>query len=326
MQFHRLCAGLYQNVFRCHVRGHSKLSGHSQPLRFSNGTMCVRVLPALMDNYMYLLVDEKTKIAAAVDPVEPEKILQAVEEEGASLTSILTTHHHKDHSGGNVSLCASRPGLDVYAADKRIKTCTKMLDHNETFWVGDLVVTSLLTPCHTLGAVSYYVTGKDGQEPLVFTGDTLFQGGCGRLFEGNANQLYHALYEVLGKLPPETVVYCGHEYTVANMKFAKRVYSGPSKTEEWLIEKRDPEDYPRRTGQHFVKDEWADIVPRLERAQKLRWQKDGSLPIPTIPSTIGDEKKYNPFMRVKTPAVKRFVEMDDPVEVMGELRKLKNAM
>lgn len=242
---------------------------------------------------MYLLIDEATKECAVVDPVEPNKVLDAVKKEGVKLTSVLTTHHHWDHAGGNEKL-VQKGKLTVYGGDDRIGALTNKVTHGDKFNIGSLKVECLFTPCHTKGHICYYVTGPSGEEPAVFTGDTLFVGGCGKFFEGSPKEMYTALVEILGRLPDETKVYCGHEYTVNNLKFAEHV---------------EPDSKPVK--------------------EKLAWAQNQRLKgIPTIPSTIGEEKQYNPFMRVGEDRVQqhvlKHVETRDPVTLMGYLRENKN--
>uniref|UniRef100_A0A674PNE9 Hydroxyacylglutathione hydrolase, mitochondrial n=1 Tax=Takifugu rubripes TaxID=31033 RepID=A0A674PNE9_TAKRU len=253
--------------------------------------MKVELLPALTDNYMYLLIDADSREAAVVDPVEPVKVLEAVKKHGVKLTTVLTTHHHWDHSSGNEKLLRMMPGLRVYGGDDRVNALTKKVTHSHAFKLGSLSVKCLFTPCHTTGHVCYYVTKDNSDEPpAVFTGDTLFVAGCGKFFEGTAEQMYKALVEILGRLPPETRVYCGHEYTVSNLKFARHV---------------EPDN---------------DAIKK-----KLAWAKEryenGE---PTIPSTLAEEFTFNPFMRVKEKSVQDHVKQDDPVETMRCLRKEKD--
>ncbi|XP_071963967.1 hydroxyacylglutathione hydrolase, mitochondrial-like isoform X2 [Antedon mediterranea] len=252
--------------------------------------MRVRLLPALQDNYMYLLVDEESNEAAIVDPVEPEKVVEAVKQEGVKLTSVLTTHHHWDHSGGNEKLVSLQQGLNVYGGDDRIPALTNKVSHDDKFKVGSLNIQCLFTPCHTSGHICFYVTGQDGQDPAVFTGDTLFIAGCGKFFEGQPDQMYNALINVLSNLPDETKVYCGHEYTVSNLRFAEHV---------------EPSNF--------------DIKEKMSWAQVQR-SKD----TPTIPSTIGEEKKYNPFMRVRVKSVQDHVGQSEGIATMGALRTEKD--
>ncbi|XP_060555908.1 hydroxyacylglutathione hydrolase, mitochondrial-like [Ruditapes philippinarum] len=251
--------------------------------------MRIRLEPALEDNYMYLLIDDETKQCAVVDPVEPEKILKAVKEENVKLTCVLTTHHHWDHAGGNEKLIAQTGKIPVYGGDDRIGALTDKVSHNTEFKLGNLNIKCLFTPCHTAGHICYYVTGNKA-DPAVFTGDTLFSGGCGRFFEGTPPQMYSALIEILSSLPGETRVFCGHEYTTANLKFA--IHTEPANV---------------------------DIQNKIKSAQNLR---DNNLP--TIPSTIDEEKKINPFMRVQCESVKKHCGCTDPIEVMGYLRKEKD--
>jgi len=240
---------------------------------------------------MYLLLDDTCKQCAVVDPVEPDKVLAAVKEEGYNLTTVLTTHHHWDHAGGNQDLVKKQPGLTVYGGDDRIGALTNTVKDGDTFKVGKLNIRALFTPCHTTGHICYFVMGNDETEPpAVFTGDTLLSGGCGRFFEGTPQQMYHALIEVLAKLPPKTRVYCGHEYTVGNLKYAQ------------YVEPRNQNVQDRSN--------WAQIQRSKGEA--------------TIPSTIEDELTFNPFMRVREESVQTHVGATDPVSVMGLLRSEKD--
>ncbi|XP_031669976.1 hydroxyacylglutathione hydrolase, mitochondrial isoform X1 [Oncorhynchus kisutch] len=253
--------------------------------------MKVELLPALTDNYMYLLIDEESKEAAIIDPVEPVKVVEAIRKHGVRLTTVLTTHHHWDHAGGNEKMVRLVPGLTVYGGDDRVDALTKKVKHSNTFKVGSLTVKCLFTPCHTTGHICYLVTKDNSTEPpAVFTGDTLFVAGCGKFFEGTAEQMYRALIDVLGRLPPETRVYCGHEYTVNNLKFARNV---------------EPDN---------------EVIKK-----KLAWAKEKvSNGEPTIPSTVAEEFKFNPFMRVKEKSVQEHAGQNDPVETMRSLRKEKD--
>ncbi|XP_013063080.2 hydroxyacylglutathione hydrolase, mitochondrial-like isoform X3 [Biomphalaria glabrata] len=227
--------------------------------------MKVKILPALEDNYMYLIIDEATKQCAVVDPVEPDKVEAALSDEGVNLTTVLTTHHHWDHAGGNEQLIKSLGSKEVVGGDTRIGALTRKVTHGDELKIGNLNVKCLFTPCHTAGHICYYVTNPNDSESAVFTGDTLFVAGCGKFFEGTPDQMYKALVEILGTLPPETKVYCGHEYTVNNLKFAESV---------------EPNN--------------KQLISKLELAKTLR--QSGK---PTIPSTIKEELSFNPFMRVQ---------------------------
>ncbi|CAK6964788.1 hydroxyacylglutathione hydrolase%2C mitochondrial-like [Scomber scombrus] len=253
--------------------------------------MRIELLPALTDNYMYLLIDVDSKEAAIVDPVEPIKVIEAVRKHGVRLTTVLTTHHHWDHASGNEKMVKLMPGLKVYGGDDRVDAITKKVSHSNNLKLGSLNIKCLFTPCHTTGHICYYVTKENSTEPpAVFTGDTLFVAGCGKFFEGTAEQMYKALIEILGRLPPETRVYCGHEYTVSNLKFARHV---------------EPDN---------------EVIQK-----KLAWAKEKcSSGEPTIPSTLEDEFTFNPFMRVKEKSVQDHVKQTEPIETMRSLRKEKD--
>ncbi|KAI4456868.1 beta lactamase domain [Holotrichia oblita] len=276
------------------IRNNGVHGFHSKQITINLEKMRVRVLPALADNYMYLIVDENTKQAAIVDPVEPETVLKAVEEEGVNLTKVLTTHHHWDHAGGNDKLVTmvkkSKNVLQVFGGDKRIGSLTNTVQHGDKFMIGDINVECIFTPCHTTGHICYYLTAT-GQTPVVFTGDTLFVAGCGRFFEGTAEQMHSALIDKLGNLPESTQVYCGHEYTLQNLKFAQHV---------------EPDN--------------TDIKEKITWAQDQRNKES-----PTVPSTIGEEKKINPFMRVGSPAVQKHAGCGEAIATMHSIRKEKDS-
>ena len=191
--------------------------------------MRVVPVPCLSDNYAYLLVCPETKEAAIIDPSEPEPVLAALQDGGrrpgdVKVVAILDTHHHPDHTGGNVEV-AKRLGIERiygYAADKgRIPGQTEFLEEGATFTIGSLLVRVIHIPGHTTGAIAYLVT-REPHDPIVFTGDTMFVGGCGRIFEGDPPMM-HASLSKLAKLEPRTQVYCGHEYTESNLRFAAHV-------------------------------------------------------------------------------------------------------
>ncbi|XP_039333831.1 hydroxyacylglutathione hydrolase, mitochondrial isoform X1 [Saimiri boliviensis] len=260
-------------------------------LTVDEGTMKVEVLPALTDNYMYLVIDDETKEAAIVDPVQPQKVVEEAKKHGVKLTTVLTTHHHWDHAGGNEKLVKLEPGLKVYGGDDRIGALTHKVTHLSTLQVGSLNVKCLSTPCHTSGHICYFVTKPGGsQPPAVFTGDTLFVAGCGKFYEGTADEMCKALLEVLGRLPADTRVYCGHEYTINNLKFARHVEPGNAAVQE-----------------------------------KLVWAKEKyNIGEPTVPSTLAEEFTYNPFMRVREKTVQQHAGETDPVTTMRAVRREKD--
>jgi hydroxyacylglutathione hydrolase len=249
--------------------------------------MQVTIVPCLSDNYAYLVHADGDKRAFVVDPSEAAPVIAAIEREGLELVGIVNTHHHIDHVGGNEELVQRYGKLDVVAfeGDKgRVPKQTKGVVHGGEFDLAHLHVKALHVPGHTTGAVSYLVDGA------VFTGDTLFISGCGRLFEGSAADMNTSLNEKLAALPPETRVYCGHEYTVNNLRFAAEV---------------DPDNEAIRAA--------------LEEAKAKRERGE-----PTVPSTLGRELATNPFMRVREDALKKRYGGDAPAQVLGAVRAAKD--
>jgi len=259
-------------------------------------TMKIKQIPVLSDNLSYLIIDEVNNVAGVVDPAEPDKIINAIQTENAkfTLTHLLTTHHHSDHSGGNVEMKKRFPELEVIGSEadrERIPAITKGVKDNDTFKIGDIHITVLFAPCHTRGHMLYLV--KDEKDPAsklaLFTGDTIFIAGCGRFFEGDAIQMLSNMDRV-AKLPKDTEIYCGHEYTVKNLLFAKTI---------------EPQNEA--------------ILKKLEWAQNQRAKE-----MSTIPSTLEQELATNPFMRIREPSVQNVIGESDPVKVMAELRSRKD--
>uniref|UniRef100_A0A7S1SDQ0 hydroxyacylglutathione hydrolase n=1 Tax=Alexandrium catenella TaxID=2925 RepID=A0A7S1SDQ0_ALECA len=251
--------------------------------------MRVVVVPVLSDNYAYLLIDDTTKEAAAVDPAEAHLVLAQAAKEGVKVVSVLTTHHHYDHAGGNTEMAQKVPGMKVYGGElDNVTACTHPLSHGDEFTVGGIKVAALHTPGHTRGSISYFCT--DGDDQAVFTGDTLFVGGCGRIFESTPADLYNSLTEVLGRLPETTQVYVGHEYTVKNLEFATSV-----------DKKND------------------SLATMLEWAKEQKVQRKF-----TVPTTIQNEWLINPFMRSGRDEMKSVCPGCSPVEVFARLRKQKD--
>jgi hydroxyacylglutathione hydrolase len=231
--------------------------------------LLVERIPTLHDNYTYLLVCQQTGEAAVVDAPEAEPVERRVAKLGVRVTKILSTHHHPDHSQANPAL-AKRYDAPVYghASDaKRIPGFTNGLEEGDTLSVGNQSASVLFIPAHTRGHIAYAFDGA------VFCGDTLFAAGCGRLFEGTPAMMYTALVEKLGRLPGETRVYCGHEYTAGNLRFAAHVEPGNEA-----------------------------VRHALERVQAIRalaaadWH-DATPDEMSVPSTIADEHATNPFLR-----------------------------
>jgi hydroxyacylglutathione hydrolase len=206
-----------------------------------------------------------------------------------NLTAILNTHHHWDHAGGNTKVLSSLPSKIPIIGGKDCEGVTKTPSHESTFKIGqNIEVTALHTPCHTQDSICWYMTDTSTSERVVFTGDTLFIGGCGKFFEGTPAEMHSALNKVLANLPDDTKVYPGHEYTKSNVKFLVTVDQG-------------------------------EAVKKLQKFADENKETQGKF-------TIGDEKKHNAFMRVETEEMQKVTGEKDPVSVMGKLREMKNNM
>ncbi len=246
-------------------------------------------LRAFADNYIWTIRD--AGFAAVVDPGDAQPVLNYLAREKLQLVAILNTHHHADHVGGNAALLA-RTQVPVYGPqDERIPEVSERLADGARFTLPhfNIEMETLEIPGHTRSHIAFHGDG------LLFCGDTLFAAGCGRLFEGTPRQMHDSLTR-LARLPDATRVYCGHEYTLSNLKFARAA---------------EPDN--RR-------------LPELEtRMQALRARDQ-----PTLPSTIAQEKATNPFLRVDEPAIiasasaRAAKKLTDPVSVLAEIRDWKN--
>ncbi|EIN07722.1 hydroxyacylglutathione hydrolase [Punctularia strigosozonata HHB-11173 SS5] len=264
--------------------------------------MKVVPVPVRSDNYAYLLIDEAAKKAAAVDPYDVPKVQEAAKKLGVELVGVLTTHHHHDHAGGNEVFSKAYPSAPIYGGSKQVAAVTHVVKDKDEFTIADGIhVKCLATPCHTQDSICYHVTSTSSSPSSpssphpggVFTGDTLFLAGCGRFFEGTGAEMVRALAYLSSTLPDATVVYNGHEYTKGNVAFARSV---------------DPEN-----------EEIARLARLVEESER------GEV---TGKTTIGEEKGWNVFMRLKTEPVLTAmgVTADSPEDViMDKLRDAKNA-
>lgn len=249
----------------------------------------IRLIPCLKDNYAVLLHDPPTNATALIDAPDADPIFQALNDAGWRLTDILVTHHHADHTNGIGALkqryncrvvgprkeAAKIPGVDVTVRE------------GDFVSIGTLVGRILETPGHTSGHISYWFKS----EKLLFVGDTLFSIGCGRVLEGTADLMWQSLAKLRG-LPSDTEVYCGHEYTAANVHFALTI---------------EPNNPPLRAR--------AEEVLQLCTAGR-----------PTIPTTIGVEKTANPFLRADLPDVAAAVGLEGSTaeKVFAKIRAMKD--
>ncbi|GIZ53597.1 hydroxyacylglutathione hydrolase [Noviherbaspirillum aridicola] len=252
----------------------------------------VLTVPAFQDNYLWLIHDGSH--AAVVDPGDARPILAALDAHALSLAAILLTHHHADHVGGVPELLARFP-VPVYGPrGDGIATVTQPLAEGDTVELARpaLRLKVLDVPGHTRGHIAYHAAEQD----WLFCGDTLFAGGCGRLFEGTAEQMAASLSK-LAALPEQTQVFCAHEYTLSNLRFAAAV----------------------EPGNEALRDRIAREQARRDAGQ------------PTVPSTIGIEKSTNPFLRFRESSIADqlmatgHVSSREPIAVFAALREWKNS-
>jgi len=226
-------------------------------------------IPALSDNYIWLVHDPASGETMVVDPAEAAPVLAEAEARGWTISAIWNTHWHPDHTGGNAAIkqATGAPVIAPAAEAAKIPTTDRLVAEGDTVMLGAHAAMVLETPAHTAGHISYHFAG-DG---IVFTGDTLFAMGCGRLFEGTAAQM-HANLQRLSALPAETLVYCAHEYTLSNARYARVA---------------EPDNRA--------------IADRLGEVEAMRARGDA-----TVPTTIALERATNPFMRAQS--VEQFAE------------------
>jgi len=251
--------------------------------------MQVTAIPCLTDNYAYVISDNNSKIVGVVDPSEASPVVSFLKKQNLKLNYILNTHHHFDHVGGNLELKKIYNAKVVgFVGDKhRIPEIDITLSNNEKWIFGNETVKILHIPGHTLGHICFFFE----KEKIAFTGDTLFSLGCGRIFEGDHNQMLTSLNKIK-KLPKDTMIYCGHEYTYKNAKFCIKYDSGN-----------------------------IDLKNKFEKIKKLR-----SSNLSTIPSKLEDELKTNIFLRCdqKDLKIKLNMKNQEDLKVFRKVRDLKD--
>lgn len=251
--------------------------------------MKIQAVSALYDNYIWLIINDKEDQALCVDPGEAPPVLNFLKKEGMTLNAILLTHHHNDHIGGVPELLKAIPGLDIYGPqDDRIPQLSHVLKEGDRLKLGSCEFQILSTPGHTSTHICYY----EPHQGWLFCGDTLFSAGCGRVFDGTIEQLHNSL-QLLKNLPDDTQVFCGHEYTQANLRFAATV---------------EPENLTIRNY-----------------AQRLLAKENQC----SLPSSISVEKEINPFFRTGSAGVQAFAKAkgsksSDSLSVFKTIREAKD--
>jgi len=255
--------------------------------------MQITLIPALSDNYIFLLHDPQQNIAAVVDPAEAEPVLERLAELKAHLVAIFNTHHHIDHIGGNAKLLQHFKQAKVYggAEDRgRIHGQQVFLQEGDRVQFANRSAEVLFVPGHTRAHIAYYFEPEQvGETGELFCGDTLFAGGCGRLLEGTPAQMVDSLSKLLN-LPDNTRVWCAHEYTLKNLQFALTVDGSNS-----------------------------DLKARFAEVKATRSRLEA-----TVPSILGVEKRTNPFLRWNQPILQSVVNSQDPVQTFARLRGMKD--
>lgn len=250
----------------------------------------IHMFPCLTDNYGFLVHDPRNDLTACIDTPDSGAILAELDRKGWTLTHIFNTHHHGDHAGGNLAIQRATGCTIVGNGNdaKRIPGIDVTVTDGDTFDFGGHTVHVLETPGHTIGHIVYYIPDQG----VAFVGDTLFAMGCGRLFEGSAEQMWSSLSR-LREWPDDTVIYCAHEYTLANGRFALSVDA----------------------GNEALKARMEDVAAKRRADQ------------PTVPTRIGLERATNPFLRADDPGFVEGMGMAgrDAVDVFAETRRRKDS-
>ena len=234
----------------------------------------IEIVPVLNDNYVYILHNEKDKLTAVIDPGDPKPVIKKLDEKKWKLDEIINTHHHSDHIAGNETLKSfyNCKLIAPFADKNRINEVTDFVSDNDTIKLAGFRTKVISTPGHTLGHVCYFLE----DEKILFSGDTLFRLGCGRVFEGTMEQMKTSL-DKLKKLPNETIIYCGHEYTLSNAKFCMKLLPSEVKLKE-----------------------------KYDEIMELRINNSS-----TIPFLLQEEKNLNPFLRCDNINFKKIIDHEN---------------
>ena len=251
--------------------------------------LSVEPINAYDDNYIWLITTNEGSLV--VDPGESNKIIELIDSNKINLRGVLITHHHYDHTNGLLDLIKKK-GLEVYGPNNNIQEINNRVIELDKFTIIGIEFEVIEIPGHTLDHIAFY--SFNNGEPILFCGDTLFAGGCGRVFEGTYKQMFDSLKKI-SSYPQETKIYCGHEYTLSNLKFALEV----------------------DTNNHELENEF-DNVKSLIASNT-----------PSLPTTLQKELKINPFLRcdnstIKNKVIKKFDMVDDELEIFTALRKWKD--
>jgi hydroxyacylglutathione hydrolase len=254
--------------------------------------MKVHTLTALNDNYIFILVDELSREAVVVDPALPDVVIDFIKNNNLKLTKILNTHHHCDHVDGNSLILKEFPNVEVCAGindSGRVPFQTHFLKHGDIINCVGESAQIFYVPGHTLGHICYFFSLKDGENHL-FIGDTIFSGGCGKIFEGTYYQMYQSINFLIKNLPDSTYIWCTHEYTLENYLY---------------LEKLEPENIR--------------IKQKIKDVKELRKQNKA-----TIPFTLGSEKILNSFLRSNDPSLKFILNANNDFEIFCKVRQFRD--
>lgn len=254
--------------------------------------MRIEILPVLEDNFIFLIIDEKNKEAAAVDPAVAEPVVKYLSKHNLQLTKIFNTHHHFDHVGGNRELKNLFPNVEIYGSVQdhgRIPFQTHLLKHNDKVSFSNETATVYYVPGHTLGHICYFFSLKNGENHL-FIGDTIFSGGCGKLFEGTFEQMFSSLTFLRDNLPNNTTIWAAHEYTLENYL---------------ILSKLEPANQK--------------ILDKISKVTKILQMGHH-----TVPFTLSEEKEISSFLRWDDLKLQEITQTNNAFDTFCFVRKFRD--